>query len=72
MTFGTGKSGKMKEVILSADGDRIVYLVPDAVAENLDEYCLEFCSDWLRKSPDAERYRVGAGVSYTEADFIDK
>ena len=38
----------MKEEILSADGDRVVYLVPDA-----------------------ERYRVGAGVCYTEADFID-
>ncbi len=44
---------------------------PDAVTENLDEYCLELCSDWLRNSPDAERYRIGAGVSYTEADFID-
>ena len=38
----------MREVILSVDGDRVVYLVPDA-----------------------ERYRVGADVSYTEADFID-
>lgn len=71
MTFGPEKAGEMKEEILSADGDRVVYLVPDAVAENLDEYCLEFCSDWLRNSPDAEGYRVGAGVSYTEADFID-
>ena len=61
----------MKDVILSADGDRVVYLVPDAVADNLDEYCLEFCSDWLRNSPDAERYRVGAGVCYTESDSID-
>ncbi len=38
----------MKEVILSADGDSIVYLVPDAVADNLEDYCLEFCSNWLR------------------------
>ena len=44
----------MKEVILSADGDSIVYLVPDAVADNLEDYCLEFCSNWLRNSPDAE------------------
>lgn len=45
----------MKEVILSADGDSIVYLVPDAVADNLVDYCLEFCSNWLRNSPDAEK-----------------
>lgn len=32
----------MKEVILSADGDSIVYLVPDEVADNLIEYCMEF------------------------------
>ena len=61
----------MKEVILSADGDSILYLVPDDVAENLEEYCLKFCSDWLWNSPDAEKYRFGIGVCYTEADFID-
>ena len=61
----------MKEVILSADGDSVLYMVPAAVADNLEEYCLKFCSDWLRNSPDAERYRAGNAVSYTEADFID-
>jgi len=61
----------MKEIILSADGDSIVYLVPDEVADNLDNYCHEFCSVWLWTSPDAERYRVDGGVCYTEADFID-
>ena len=61
----------MKEIILSADGDSIVYLVPDEVADNLDEYCHEFDSVWLWTSPDAERYRVDGGVCYTEADFID-
>ena len=61
----------MKKVILSADGDSILYLVPDAVADNLEEYCLEFCSDWVWNSPDAERYRVGKAVCYTEADFIE-
>ena len=30
----------MREVILSADGDSTVYLVPDAVAEHLKKYCL--------------------------------
>ena len=61
----------MKKVILSADGDSVLYLVPDAVADNLEECCLEFCSDWLRNSPDAERYRVGKALCYTEADFIE-
>ena len=61
----------MKEVILSADGDSVLYLVPDAVAGNLEEYCLKFCSDWLRNNPDAEKYRVGNAVCFTEADFIE-
>ena len=33
----------MKEVILSADGDSIVYSVPDEVANDLRKYCIEFC-----------------------------
>ena len=33
----------MKPVILSADGDSVVYTVPDAVADNLEAYCMEFC-----------------------------
>jgi hypothetical protein len=61
----------MKKVILSADGDSIVYLVPDDVADNLEEYCLEFCSNWLRYSPDAEKYRKDGILCYTERDFID-
>ena len=61
----------MKEVILSADGYSVVYSVPDIVAENLEAYCTEFCTSWLWNSPDAARYRIGPGVCYTEADFID-
>ena len=61
----------MKEVILSADGDSVVYAVPDIVAENLMKYCMDFCTGWLHNSPDAEKYRIGGGVSYTEADFIE-
>ena len=61
----------MKKVILSADGDSIVYLVPDDFADNLEEYCLEFCSNWLRYSPDAEKYRKDGILCYTERDFID-
>ena len=50
----------MKQVVLSADGARKVYAVPDTAAEHLERYCLEFC-DWLAKSPEA---------AYSEADFI--
>ncbi len=61
----------MKEIILSADGECMLYFVPDDVADNLDEYCLQFCHEWLNTSPDAEKYRFGAGFCYNEADFID-
>ena len=61
----------MKNVILSADGDSAVYSVPDAVADELEKYCLAFCTKWLRHSPDAAKYRTQYGVCYTEADFID-
>jgi hypothetical protein len=47
----------MKEVILSADGDRVVYLVPDVVADNLKKYCLNFCTKWIRTDPHAKKYR---------------
>ena len=60
----------MKHIILSADGSSKVYSVPDAVAEDLEHYCLEF-SDWLYESPEAEKYRDGEGVCYDESDFIE-
>ena len=66
----------MKEVILSADGDSMVYLVPDEVADNLIECCMEFCQSWLVSSPDAEKYRMTTedgevGLCFCESDFID-
>lgn len=61
----------MKNVIISADGERMLYAVPDPVAENLREYCLEFCDHWLPESPDAAPYRRNGGLCYTEADFIE-
>ena len=64
----------MKDVILWADGDYMLYSVPDAVAGDLDGYCMEFCGEWLWKSPHAERYRRDlngvTGVCYNEEDFI--
>ena len=61
----------MKEVILSADGDSIVYLVPDEVANDLRKYCIEFANVWLRTSKKAKCFRVKGGYCYNEADFID-
>lgn len=60
----------MKLVILSADGDSMVYTVPDAVADNLEAYCMEFCCEWLWHSPDAGKYRVNGVVCYNQQDFI--
>ena len=61
----------MKNVVLSADSERIVYSVPDDVADNLEQYCLEFCDKWLHTSPHAEKYRINGGVCYNESDFIE-
>ena len=61
----------MKNIILSADGERKVFSVPDKVADNLSEYCIDFCDEWLWSSPDAEKYRTKEGVCYNEEDFID-
>ena len=61
----------MKQVILSADGDSVIYSVPDDVADQLEEYCYDFCCRWLWNSPDAAKYRTNGSVCYTERDFID-
>ena len=61
----------LKEVILSADGDSVVYSVPDAVANNLESYCNTFCNQWMQTSPAAEKYKIGVVYCYNEADFID-
>lgn len=61
----------MKEVILSADGDSIVYSVPDIVANNLKKYCIAFSDSWLKTSPHAKKYRINGVYCFNEADFID-
>lgn len=61
----------MKKVVISADGDRKIYSVPDVVANNLSEYCIEFCDKWIRSSPQAKKYRIGGVVCYNEDDFIE-
>lgn len=60
----------MKYILLSADNNLSVYLVPDEVADHLRSYALEFCDNWLHASPNASKYRVKGGVCYNEGDFI--
>lgn len=60
----------MKNILLSADGEISVFTVPDKIADNLEQYCIEF-RDWLHKSPDAAKYRTKVGVCYNEKDFIE-
>lgn len=61
----------MKYVLLSADNNPCVYLVPNEVGDNLRKYCIDFCDKWLHMSPHAQKYRIGGGVCYNEEDFID-
>ena len=61
----------LKNIVISADGDRMVYSVPDIVADNLRDFCLEFCGEWLPTSPHAKRYRIRSGLCYNESDFIE-
>lgn len=66
----------MKKVLLCADSEISIFSVPDTVADNLEKYCLEFCTHWLLESPYAEKYRVEksgktVGVCYSKMDFID-
>jgi hypothetical protein len=56
----------MKPIILSADNAPSVYLVPNVVAERLNDFVLEF-DVWLREAPEANEHIL---VSYTEEDFI--
>lgn len=41
----------MKEVLLSHDSMVCMYSVPDEAADNLETYCLEFCTNWIWKDP---------------------
>ena len=60
----------MKNIVISADGDRKVFSVPDAVADNLTKYCRDFIK-WLRNGPDAKKYRMGGVLCYDGEDFIE-
>ena len=66
----------MKKILLSSDDKMKIYLVPDAVAKNLKEYCIHFSFDWILNDPNAAKYQVTTpsgekGVMFTAQDFID-
>jgi len=44
----------MKHILVSADSNPSVYLVPDIVAENLDQYCLDFIHELYDFANDRE------------------
>ena len=54
----------MKQVILSADNDLKVYLVPDFVAEAFDRLCLDFSRNW-------RVLQVHPRYWFNEEDFIE-
>ena len=59
----------MGKVILSADGDRHIYLVPKEVSDNLKKYCDDFLN-WMKNDPEAEDYRRYGILDYNEEDFV--
>jgi hypothetical protein len=66
----------MKHIYLSADREVGIYLVPDAVADDLETYCLQFLH-WIHTSEEARKqytvkYKGREVLSYhDEAAFID-
>ena len=61
----------MKEIILSADGDSVVYLVPDKVADNLRKHCIFFADKWMKRSPNDKKFKINGVWCFNEEDFID-
>lgn len=65
----------MKQVLLSSDDEVKVYLVPDEVADNLEQYCWEFSVNWIWHNPNgAKLLKKVDGIKvafYGVTDFID-
>ena len=69
----------MKHIFLSADSPASLYLVPDQVADQLYEYCMEFLGDLYEYTNDRELEIIDdintpsdqeGSVSYDETAFI--
>lgn len=66
----------MKEVILSHDSEAMLCLVPAEVADNLEEYCLDFAFSWVWNGPENGKFlkRVNdhlVGAAFGASEFID-
>lgn len=58
----------MKRIILSNDGDSVIYSVPDIVAENLGKYCLKFSNRLYNNKP--KKYWINGAMCFGTDDFI--
>lgn len=59
----------MKEVILSHDSEAMVYLVPAEVAADLEEYCLDFATNWVWHGPENGKFLKNFGDNQLGAVF---
>ena len=60
----------MKQIVLGTGGELAVYAVPEAVAEELEGYCLKFL-DWMENNVRAQKFLLFGGLNYTAEDFVD-
>ncbi len=71
----TDDTREMKEVILSADGDLSLYLVPADVADNLATVATTFASDYVWHGEKSGKFLKLCGEQYvaffTEEDFVE-
>jgi len=66
----------LKEVILSHDSEAKIYIVPDEVADNLDQYCWDFAANWVWNGPENRRFLIDCGdgrlgALFGAPDFIE-
>ena len=71
----TDDTREMKEVVLSADGDLSLYLVPADVADNLATVANEFASNYVWHGEKSGKFLKLCGEQYgavfDETDFIE-
>ena len=74
-TKRTDDTREMKEVVLSADGELSLYLVPADVADHLAKVAIEFATDYVWHGGKSGRFLKLFGeqyvACYTEEDFIE-
>ncbi|MBO4363045.1 MAG: hypothetical protein J5912_01530 [Clostridia bacterium] len=69
VTLRRDKEGRiLKNVIVSADNELKVYLVPDFVADSFDRLCADFSRNWETRQPPRLDEAEGG---FDEKSFID-